>query len=106
MSDDKTRLGQTPPEPSGAHPRPQAPDPKAKAAGSGSLRPPNEATIVSSAEEPRRTKTLSGVPAMSPTPASGAIIPKGPSDSTVVLGNAGAAPVPPHTMPNGTPAST
>ena len=63
MSDDKTRLGHTPSDASGAHPRPQAPDPKVKAAeGSGSLRPPNEATIVLG-DEPRRTKTL-----CSPTP--------------------------------------
>ena len=101
MSDDKTRLGVTP-DPGGAQP-PQAADPqlKAAAAGSGSLRTPSDATIVLG-DEPKRTKTLSGVPPIAATPSTH----KGPHDATVVLGHAGPAPTPPHTMPNGTPPST
>ncbi len=108
MSEDKTRLGLTPTDASGAHPRP-SPDPKTdpKAAttqvrpaeGSGSIRPPNDATIVlgngngnGNGEAPMRTKTLSGVPVTKP-------LTNNSSDSTMVLGNAG----PQNTMPVGTP---
>jgi serine/threonine protein kinase len=103
MSEDKTQLGTTPTDGSGAHARPTA-DGKRDAApaaeGSGSIRPPNEATIVQS-DAPQRTKTLSGVPPMaSAAPASTS---KGSADATMVLGNAGLAPSAPHTLPNGTP---
>src|SRR5688572_15591405 len=52
MSDDKTRLGHTPSSGSGAHARPTpevkpaASEPQRPAEGSGSIRAPNEATIV------------------------------------------------------------
>ena len=106
MSEDKTRLGLTPNDASGAHPRP-SPDPKTPptqvrpAEGSGSIRPPNDATIVlgngngngnGEASAPLRTKTLSGVPVIKP-------LANNFSDSTMVLGNAG----PQNTMPVGTP---
>ncbi len=106
MSEDKTRLGQTPHDASGAHPRP-TPDAKATvvrpAEGSGSIRPPNDATIVlgngggSEPSAPMRTKTLSGVQPVASTS-------KSPTDATMVLGNAGPQPSAPHTMPKGTPA--
>ncbi len=93
MSEDKTRLGHTPTDASGAHPRP-SPDPKTgstqvrPAEGSGSIRPPNDATIVlgngngNGDSAPLRTKTLSGVPVSKP-------IANTSSDATMVLGNAG-----------------
>ncbi len=99
MSEDKTRLGLTPTDGNGAQPRP-SPDPKTPARpaeGSGSIRPPNEATIVlgpngnGDASAPIRTKTLSGVPVSKP-------LANNASDATMVLGHAG-----PKTLGAGTP---
>jgi len=94
MSEDKTRLGTTPNDASGAHPRP-SPEPKngatarPPAEGSGSIRPPQDATIVlgngngnGDPLAPIRTKTLSGVPVTKP-------LANNASDSTIVLGNGG-----------------
>jgi len=99
MSEDKTRLGHTPSE---ARPRP-ATDPRKEGSatqlrppeGSGSIRPPNDPTIV---------------PGNGPTPIARvepvripAGPPVGPSEATVVLGKAGPAPEVPATLPQGTP---
>ena len=113
MSEDKTRLGVTPTDGSGAHARPTA-DAKQEqsgahvrpAEGSGSIRPPQDATIVlgngngngagnGEQSAPMRTKTLSGVPVSKPA--------GGNSDATMVLGNAGPQASQPNTIPAGTP---
>ena len=103
MSEDKTRMGATPSDVSGAHPRPAPETNKGgsvPAEGSGSIRPPNEATMVlapsGDAPLPARSKTLSGVPVSKP-------MAQNSGDATMVLGNAGPTPVAPNTIPNGTP---
>lgn len=127
MSDDKTRLGHTPSEASGAHQRPTA-DPKSSneangtqvpAEGSGTIRPPNAATIVQAPNGGARSRTLSGIQPRSHTPSGSPLPPTGflqgtsglgtpppgsqaaiapvptqnAGDATMVLGNAGPAPV-------------
>ncbi len=103
MSDqDKTRMGHNNADASGAHPRPEPSAPRTRgesgaaarvasppAEGSGSITPPQEATLIAPAAAPRRS-TLAGVSAA----------PKN-TDATVVLGNAG-APIPMQGIsPNG-----
>jgi serine/threonine protein kinase len=99
MSEDKTRVGQTP-DNNGVGPVRQANGEPAlrPAEGSGSIRPPDEPTIQGQQPViPKGPKTLHGIVDRSRTP-SGSV--KSPSDSTVVLGNAGASP---NTYPQGTP---
>ncbi len=98
MSEEKTRVGQTP-DNNGAGPVRQANGEPAMrpAEGSGSIRPPDEPTIQQQVI-PKGPKTLHGIVDRSRTP-SGAIK---PNDSTMVLGNAGAVPAP-GTFPGGTP---
>ena len=111
MSDDKTRMGVTPTDASGAHPRPTPDKPELSAPsgrpaeGSGSIRPPQDATIVlgngTAPIAPSAHPTIPGLQLRSRTPSSGA----GPSDATMVLGNAGPSPAPtaPGTFPQATP---
>ena len=103
MSDDKTRLGHTPTEGSGAHARPAKPTESSgahvrPAEGSGSIRPPQEPTIVGAsngtapAVPETRSRTISGMSPIQPSP-NGA--------KTVVIN--GPAPVPPSSTAAGTP---
>jgi len=111
MSDDKTRLGITPTEGSGAHPRPTADKHDASgpnappAEGSGSIRPPQDATMVLGGNgsgnghapiAPSPHATLPGIQPRSKTPSNA-------SNATMVLGNAGPAPAAPSTFPQATP---
>ena len=98
MSEEKTRVGLTP-DNNGVGPVRQANgEPSLRPAeGSGSIRPPDEPTII-----PKGPKTLHGIVDRNRTPTGGGVV-KSPTDSTVVLGNAGAAPNQ-NTFPQGTPA--
>ncbi len=113
MNDDKTRMGVTPTDASGAHTRPtpdhqDASAPNGRPAeGSGSIRPPQDATMILGNGNgrgpiaPSANPTIPGLQLRSRTPSSGA----SPSDATMVLGNAGPSPAPtaPGTFPQATP---
>jgi serine/threonine protein kinase len=99
MSEDKTRVGHTPDSNQGGPVRQANGEPSSlrPAEGSGSIRPPDEPTIQGQQPViPKGPKTLHGIVDRSRTPTGS----KSPTDSTVVLGNAGATP---NTYPQGTP---
>jgi serine/threonine protein kinase len=105
MSEEKTRVGVTPEGNNGAGPVRQANgEPSLRPAeGSGSIRPPDEPTIQGQQQAiPKGPKTLHGIVDRSRSPSGGPIA-KAPSDSTMVLGTAGATPASPNTYPQGTP---
>ncbi|CAN5911531.1 serine/threonine-protein kinase [soil metagenome] len=109
MSEDKTRVGHVPTEASGAHVRPTVNGEALRPPeGSGSIRPPDL-----SGDQSARHKTLHGIVDRPRTPSTQVpiqeAVQRGPSDSTVVLGNAGAIGTPsgnPLIATNGNSAGT
>ncbi|MFN0245857.1 MAG: protein kinase domain-containing protein [Kofleriaceae bacterium] len=96
MSEEKTRVGQTPDNNQGGPVRQANGEPAIRPAeGSGSIRPPDEPTIQGQQSAiPKGPKTLHGIVDRNRAPTGS----KSPTDATVVLGNAG-----PNTYPQGTP---